>query len=458
MLIYPIFICNGQMNVIENNASAIELYSTNYNWYRDNFVSLLQRKNSSDSVWYFIYNSSYIYCFHRLFDGNKVCWVFYKDVSGVWRDEAVYVGSFNYSALQDYNSVTGTWYTYATGIIYCTAAGATFTTTFTGSGIDLYSYSNVNGGLWSFSIDGGDVILVSVYNPTLDYKISQIARNLSLTGTHTIVGTFLGQDPAHPTATPIGWMCHGTADKKCHIVYNITFNNLHTIKVVSNSEIAAIFKKNGVGYSEQFFPYHGDITSTNSSTVVKVDGITISDFTTRQIGACTNFTVNQTGNIFNTNEPTEILATFTDNMLFDKRGYDIYWRLTFSQTTSCSVGYAFMVPAVSTWATDLQTKYGNIDLSTLDQVNPNNLTGSERYWTLRYVNDNGTTLQQSIAYAFYLKNKNGFREGQANRASPLMFVQNTMGKWKLYPKSCSNKVFSTNEIWQGEGIYFIGVK
>lgn len=89
-------------------------------------------------------------------------------------------------------TTSGTFSTYGTVNNALTSqVGATISKTFTGTGIRLCHSAATNGGEWSFVVDGGAPIIISCYYPSSVQRLQTIATNLDF-GTHTVVGTFIG--------------------------------------------------------------------------------------------------------------------------------------------------------------------------------------------------------------------------------------------------------------------------
>jgi hypothetical protein len=94
---------------------------------------------------------------------------------------------------------TGTWVTSGSSL-YTATVNNTFTLSAQGTKLILTINTETRGGLWSISVDGAAPITVSCYNATTVEKNVVIATGLANV-THTVVGTFLGDDPANPPSS-----------------------------------------------------------------------------------------------------------------------------------------------------------------------------------------------------------------------------------------------------------------
>lgn len=150
----------------------------------------------------------------RLDDGVRgAVFAFIKDAN----DDFVKIdgGYTGYGDALTYNAllvspgdITGTWNT-TTSSWYTTQVGATFTKTIAGGDrLDFRTTLATNGGMWSITVDGGPAVLVSCQsaNPAA-VALKTIATGLDPAVPHTVVGTFLGNDPSYaPVGTARGWV------------------------------------------------------------------------------------------------------------------------------------------------------------------------------------------------------------------------------------------------------------
>lgn len=134
---------------------------------------------------------------------SKTAWEvsFIYDPDGFFRVYGFYILTLGVG-VEDWTSnptidYAGTYTTNSSGYKYTTTKGSTFSAIVKGPNICLKSVKAVNGGMWRFTIDGGNPIDVSCWNATSVIP-AYLTIATGLTDTyHTVVGTFIGDDPAH---------------------------------------------------------------------------------------------------------------------------------------------------------------------------------------------------------------------------------------------------------------------
>jgi hypothetical protein len=166
----------------------------------------------------------------------------------------------------------GSWNTSTASNYYATASGATFTVTFTGSEVRFCSMTDNRGGLWQFVIDGDNAnpVTLSVYSDVTNSSVTQLVKTGLTYGSHTIVGTFMGDDPSHvpsggagtsrgwvkmntdPINKPLDWSIFGY---KKEVVDSYSTGKL-LLGYASNKEFAFSITKNAI---TQWFPEHNSI-------------------------------------------------------------------------------------------------------------------------------------------------------------------------------------------------------
>lgn len=193
------------------NGNALELFKTVLDRYGAEFsitgprqVTLKNQIGSSvDTQFRYRHNIKTLY---KDIDSSNLS-TYIKGYGKPYDDKNIVTDPINYTLR------TGTWDDVVDMDHYTTSVGATFTATFTGTGINLHHYANNQGGIWEFVVDSKDKVTVSTWNSTGINKTSSVFKNLAQ-GTHTVVATFKGADPEHaPTGgTARGWVRHGTTD------------------------------------------------------------------------------------------------------------------------------------------------------------------------------------------------------------------------------------------------------
>jgi phage minor structural protein len=121
-----------------------------------------------------------------------------------------------YDSAVNYDARTGTWTDLTEPNQYTQQKGATFMFNFTGTGCFFRHWSDNNGGIWEFVIDGSTdkKTTISTWNATQTTKVKEVVRNLENT-LHTGKATFMGDDPKHTPVTgkntSKGWACYSSS-------------------------------------------------------------------------------------------------------------------------------------------------------------------------------------------------------------------------------------------------------
>lgn len=225
----------------------------------------------------------------RLDDGVRgAVYGFVKDTNDDFiKVDGCYTGygdALTYSGLLvNPTDLTGTWNagSLSTTSWYTTAVGATFTKTIAGGDrIDLRVTRATNGGMWSVTVDGGPAVLVSCQstNPAA-VDLPTIASGLNPNVSHTVVGTFLGNDPGYaPVGTARGWI--RVIDTASPTVGGYVGSGVATTLVlgnVSNKEMAFDMRSTTVPAQRNWHPEHNAVGSMTAQTpaVFYVDGVAV---------------------------------------------------------------------------------------------------------------------------------------------------------------------------------------
>lgn len=364
------------------------------------------------------------------------------------------------SIWQNYDSKTGVWTT-GSANQYTQEVGATMTYVFTGTRIEFRSYTDTRGGLWSFVIDGGDPILISTYATVAGNKYQEITNTLS-NSEHTIVGTFLGNDPNNtPTDTARGWAYFGDEVSSGTFrvdVYADSYTSEVSIQSSSNVELAFKAAKSGSAYAQQWFPYHGDITTIPVSRSILIDGVAISDFSASDILSCQKIEIKGTYTIINTNEAGESLITLTQNFRIDKYGYYVDYELEALQDTFIS-NYGWMLPVHRSWATQLLTNLGDVYSLTDSDAVIDSIANEDSVRSFKVTSSINANYQLTSVFV----NLNALRPGQDNRGYsvspyPVLFIENRNDATvnKIYAATYRSKTLIAGEKHRVKNIYYIG--
>lgn len=231
----------------------------------------------------------------------------YIDLQKEQADEYIAIqtaGIAEYFRIQNPTSHTGTFTNYETeaGATITTNIGATITITFEGDEISFRYFTQNTGGIWRFVLDGGDQIDISCWHATGESRRTVLFSDLS-SGSHTVVGTFIGDDPAHDVATPVGTLYtatqngqnngYSTANKTFYIAGSPSPNYCYERNAVITSERATSYSltqghfelswRGTVNYPTddgEWIPKHGAGASNGAATftdlttdrTLKIDG------------------------------------------------------------------------------------------------------------------------------------------------------------------------------------------
>lgn len=171
---------------------------------------------------------------------------------------------------------------------YTTTVGATFTVQ-----VDVIKdnadiigkfYKRYDGGLWEFSLDNQAVKKsISVYNVGTVTEENTLFTGVAK-GTHTIVATFKGADPANVVENPRGWIMKTNDTLLKVMIPSIVTTQSIVLAEPSNKEYAFYFKPVNGGTAFQFMPYHGVATAFAAETAKFLNGVYEIPFTTMADG------------------------------------------------------------------------------------------------------------------------------------------------------------------------------
>lgn len=191
---------------------------------------------------------------------------------------------------------------------YTTTVGDSMSFSFTGTGFAFNHYADNRGGLWRFVIDGNTTKDISTYGVGGNRK-TEVITGLSNTE-HTVVMTFLGQDPANPATTPRGWYDYSSAEPRTFEIYPRTPKQTEEMLAVSSVLEYAISTRpeSQPTMEATWTPIHSGRSgvSRNITKKINVNGI---DYTSLDV-AITNssyqpvqvFKIQQTFRTFNAND------------------------------------------------------------------------------------------------------------------------------------------------------------
>ena len=231
----------AQTAKINSQVDFVEFIQNNKQPY--DYMKLLKRADNAYQIWLSNSDKGIIYDFAK--DPNDDFVKLNAGFSGLDKNDFVFVDK---DVVSD-TDLTGNFLT-SGATRYTTTIGDTFTLKAMGERLELTINAETRGGLWSVTVDGSEPKMVSCYSPTTVEKNVVIADGLTNV-THTVVGTFLGDDPNNPPSSSpsrgairgIDKPEQGTLTGYAGSVSNTTENTL--LATASNKEFAFTVTKNG---------------------------------------------------------------------------------------------------------------------------------------------------------------------------------------------------------------------
>jgi hypothetical protein len=221
----------------------------------------------------------------------------YRVLANIWTGTSTAITAMVAKRLWSDLSTTGTYAVSSGAFNYTTdtTTPATFTTSVTvdvaGSSLRFNTYKDNRGGVWQLTIAGTErdtVIQVSTYSSAAgayDSTGVTLLNNLR-TGTYTITGKFLGDDPLNVPSggagTSRGWLANnadGTSTSATLFAVWAPFRQVSKdtlLKPASNMDIAMQVQPAG-GSNLEWMPYHGIATMYQADAPVYLDGDTVID-------------------------------------------------------------------------------------------------------------------------------------------------------------------------------------
>lgn len=315
-----------------------------------------------------------------------------QDPDGFWRIDGMFMLTSESEVDEWAASLVkkeGTFTQPSSTYFYTVTAGDTISMSFTGTDLYLKSYRATNGGLWSFSVDGGPAVEVSCYYTAGSVFYPKIATGLS-SGEHTVVGTFLGDDPAH---TPSGGVGTGRGYFYWKEFINDTFHATATTDPVDTTAVPvssddltsktigyvgskiefafSVRPSVETGWSNQWVPDHtgsnngamGDMTS-----IVYINGkvVSLSDISEGMFLSIDSCLISTEYTAYHINDDSKTYPLW-DGELFCKIGKDTIFgnhKMTFTTETYVYSGYAAMAappPSFGTFVTNSNETYEDVD-------------------------------------------------------------------------------------------------
>ncbi|HFK1409302.1 TPA: BppU family phage baseplate upper protein [Bacillus cereus] len=357
---------------------------------------------------------------------------------------------------------------------YTTTVGDTFTFTFDGTGFDFQHFTDNRGGLWEFKVDGTVVKTISTHIhavPTnelkVNYGIRPVARGLAK-GTHTVIATFKGDDPANAPAsgtnTARGWVKNDSGyaqAAEAHKTALLYDDLLHPVKEIdllvpfSNKEFAFRMKPNGSSVNAEWIPEHSVATVFKVSQKIYIDDQEITSWiadTTVKEAQMVRAVQSMKG--FHPSDLTNALCEIYSVHTVTNQGVTFDIKIKWLEDTFIEDGYIAMLPGSRPFVEKLVDATGQ-SLDTIASDNSfSDIPNGEKIMSYAMFNTTGT----DYVVAMKINNMNvSLRKGQAGLRNPLVWLQHRDGTLqKLYPQVYKNCVVKANDVHQFSATYFIG--
>ncbi|CEG23121.1 hypothetical protein BN1080_02065 [Planococcus massiliensis] len=386
-------------------------------------------------------------------------------------------------ARKDFGERTGSWYDQLLGSTlpnannYTSVVGATMTIRFTGDKIEFNTSKRNNGGVWKFVLDGNEenAVLVSIYNPTTINKVTiPIFENLPV-AEHTVVATFIGDDPANlpsgGAGTSRGWILYSSEGK--YDEYTFTTSELNeeegttilntkkfdVLRDNSNKEFAVRVKPNGTSLTTEFVPGH--VTTATAFALdqrILFDGIEMKDWTPDAFKEVQSVQIIQKMKGIHPQDTANPLMEIYSTHTVTSKGVSVKIKIKFLRELFCSTGYGMMFPVKNSFANKLHTSLGNTYLTEKTDGSITNLVEDDKAISYLYLNEKGVSGERDIVAAMTIQNPfESFRLGKTDRANPVVWLQHRdTDIQKLYTQPYFNAVIPSGDTFEVGGNFFIG--
>ncbi len=367
-------------------------------------------------------------------------------------------------------TLTGTFNTGTTNS-YTTSIGASMSVTIKGTLIKFRHRKDTLGGLWSFTIDGGAPILVSVYNGSvLNGVETTLASGLSDIA-HTVVGTFLGADPNNaPSGTARGWFVYdfATTGASANSTFRAEGGDYHlagsdvldVLSVASIPDFAISATRVGSGVAGDWVPEHAATGACRDITqALTVDGV-VTSVNPADMASPIWFTESvvftQTYTAYSTNDVAGNFPMWDGEIehRFDDKGLTITHSLDFAYgDVSVGSGYLAMLPSETDKADVLLTGAG-FKLKPLVPGDGSNIPFAALSGSAAWLNTTrkaGVAIDIDLTSALDINNAGGLQATPMFyqlRADTIAKVYWAMGQSRTVLSGtkmrCSNNIFATS--------------
>lgn len=476
------------INALETQVNAIPLNQTKVEGQR-NFHEFHQlHKYEGGDTQYSIKGERYFDFMIPLDTTDKMNIVFQKDTNDDFiklRNFSVW-GNLGGNSMLTYGSVSsGSMVTSGGANHYTSTNGTTITTSFTGTGIDLYHFFDTRGGLWRAEVDGAFVKNISTHinavpsgeitNSTLSYAKRPIISGLS-NATHELKLIYQGADPSNPAttdgSTPTtarGWIRYNTSPTEAaptsFLVYATSFQLKETLlNNSSNKEFAFNVRPSGTSVQTQWFPEHNNLGTAFLGTAgyqkLYIDGIEVTSYAPTSYA---NFKSAKLIQVLDMKHPddAQALARMTMVTTINRDGVHIDTTFDFLKDTLIAAGYVNMLPVEGAFARRLTTALGQNLTATATNDSFEDINEGDRSFS--YMMTGAPASGDYYAGMIHRNVIETLRLGQAGRRNgddmlgATWLQHRANGLQKLYPQVfADNYVMPIGSTYRFSGSFFAG--
>ncbi|MBW3496052.1 BppU family phage baseplate upper protein [Bacillus sp. FDAARGOS_1420] len=356
---------------------------------------------------------------------------------------------------------------------YTTTVGDTFTFTFDGTGFDFQHFTDNRGGLWEFKVDGTVVKTISTHIndvPTNELKVNygtrSVVRGLAK-GTHTVVATFKGDDPANPPTgganTSRGWVKNDTGyaqaaeAHKTAFIYDDLLNPVKEVDLLvsfSNKEFAFRMKPNDSSVNAEWIPEHSAATVFKVSQKIYIDDKEINSWTAdATVKEAKMVRAVQSMKGFHPSDLTNALCEIYSVHTVTNQGVTFDIKIKWLQDTFIEDGYIAMLPGSRPFVEKLVDATGKSFETLVADNSSKDIVNGEKMASY-------AMLSKEREYVVAMKINNihaSLRKGQTGIRNPLVWLQHRDATLqKLYPQVYKNCVVKAGETHPFSATYFVG--
>lgn len=445
-----------QMDFVSQIANMIGGYEQMY-YKRENtpgWVTVMLRNKSDHITWTFR-NNTYddFYILGDCFSGTVT------SALAIYQDK-------------NYGTTTGTWVATAPNTHYATSVGATMTTYIDGEKIEFHHYADDRGGIWEFVVDDDTTnkVTISTWSATaVATNTKTLFEGLDF-GTHKVVGTFKGDDPAHTPSsgagTSRGWVYVNGANN--YLTFRafktqLTNNRVQDLLVgFSNKEFAFRTRKTGTTHAYQFVPMHNSVGTAFEKTPVQfiADSTILSEadilaLTIGEFYEITKFSVVQSVYGRNPESSDENLIEINTNVTISKNGnVEITGKMQPLVNVDIENGYGIMFPVVKSATTKAVTSKGNTYATTkTDGTSTYLIAENDTTTSVAFVADSNKNYISAVRFNDI---KNTLKTGKDKGDTPFWIEHRDANMQKLYFRQLNNASLTPNDIFKFSATFNCG--